>query len=111
LEQLRELETKLKEEQQQLVPLCAVLEQELRNRNDGGTARRRAHDVHRRMCDDDGDDHPPLFSRASQNITAVTILLRTMPEPSTPEGQQAHKELHALLEHAAVQQAESSTSR
>jgi hypothetical protein len=28
-------------------------------------ARRRAHDIHHRICDDDGDDHPPLFSRAS----------------------------------------------
>jgi hypothetical protein len=74
-------------------------------------ARRRAHDVHRRICDDDGGDHPPLFARASQNIVVIAILLRMMPEPSTPEGRQAHEELHALLEHATVQQAKSSVSR
>jgi hypothetical protein len=34
-----------------------------------------------------------------------------MPEPSTPEGRQAHEELCALLECVAVQQAESSVSR
>jgi hypothetical protein len=39
----------------------------------------------------------------SQNVAAVAILLQTMPEPMTPEGQQAHKELRALLERAAVQ--------
>jgi hypothetical protein len=33
-----------------------------------------------------------------------------MSEPSTSEGRQAHKELHALLECVAVQQAESSVS-
>jgi hypothetical protein len=39
----------------------------------------------------------------------MAILLRTMPEPSTPEGRQAH-ELRALLECAVVQQAKSSLS-
>jgi hypothetical protein len=74
-------------------------------------ARHRAHDVHRHICDDDDGDHPPLFAQASQNVVAIAILLRMMPEPSTPEGRQAHKELCALLEHAAVQQAESSMSQ
>jgi hypothetical protein len=46
LEQLREPERKLEEEQQQLAQLRIVLEQELGSRNDGGAARRRARDVH-----------------------------------------------------------------
>jgi hypothetical protein len=111
LEQLRELERRLEEEQHQLVQLRAVFEQELGSHNDGDTAQCRARDVHCRICDDDGGDHPPLFNRTSQNIASATILLRTMPEPSTPEGRQAHEELHALLERAAVQQDESSVSR
>jgi hypothetical protein len=38
------------------------------------------------------------------------MLLRTMPEPSTTEGRHVQGELKGLLENAAVQQAESSTS-
>jgi hypothetical protein len=111
LEQLQELERMFEEEGHQLVQLCAALEQKLRTRNDGDAPRHRARNVHQRICDDDGGDHPPLFARASQNAAATAILLRTMPEPSTLDGRQAHKELCTLLEHAVVQQAESSTSR
>jgi hypothetical protein len=93
------------------VQLRVALEQELGSRNKGGTARRRARDVHRCICDDNGGDHPPLFTRASQNVAAVAILLRPMPEPSTPKGRQAHEELRALLECAGVQLAESSMSQ
>jgi hypothetical protein len=80
----------------------AALEQELVSHNNGGAARRRARDVHRRICDNDGGDQPPLFAWASQNIVAMTILLRSMPKPSTPEGRQAHEELRFLLERAMV---------
>jgi hypothetical protein len=111
LEQLHELERKLEEERQQLVQLHVTLEQELRSHNDSGVARCRACDVHHRIYNDDSGDHPPLFARASQNITVVAILLWTMLEPSTPEGRQAHEELHALLERAAVQQTKSFVSR
>jgi len=38
----------------------------------------------------------------SQKITAATILLRAMPEPSTPKGRNLRKEAQALLEDAAV---------
>jgi hypothetical protein len=34
-----------------------------------------------------------------------------MPTPSTPEAQNLHREAQALIEQAAVQQAESSASR
>jgi hypothetical protein len=64
----------------------AQLEQELGSRNDGSAARHRAHDVRRRICDDDGGDGPPLFTRASQNVAAMAILLLSMLEPLTLEG-------------------------
>ena len=56
LEQLRELEKKLEEERQQLMQQRAALERELRSRSDGGAARRRARDVHQRICDDGGGE-------------------------------------------------------
>jgi len=60
----------------------------------------------------DGSEESPLaLNRASQKITAAAILLRAMPEPSMPEGRNLCKEAQALLEDAAVQQAESSVSR
>jgi hypothetical protein len=88
LEQLRELEAKIDEDRQQLVHLQATLEQERSGRGDDGAARCRAHDVYRRINDDEGGNQPPAFARASQNIAAMAILLRTMPEPSTAEGRQ-----------------------
>jgi len=54
---------------------------------------------------------PPLFSTASQNVMAAALLLRPMSEPSTPEGRRVHEGLHGLLEHAMVQNTESSASR
>jgi hypothetical protein len=64
--------------------------------------------MNRRIVED--DDGLPRFTRASQNIAAVTALLRGLPEPTTPEGHQAQREIYKLLEHAVVQQAESSAS-
>ena len=49
--------------------------------------------------------------RASHKITTAALLIRAMPEPSMPEGRNLRKEAQALLEEAAVQQAESSASR
>jgi hypothetical protein len=60
---------------------------------------------------DDGVENPLALDRASQNLTAAAILLCAMHEPSTTEGRNLRKEAQALLEAAAVQQAESSTSR
>jgi hypothetical protein len=47
----------------------------------------------------------------SQKLIAAATLLRAMPAPSTPEVQNLHREAQALIEQAAVQQAESSVSR
>jgi hypothetical protein len=56
----------------------------------------------------DNLDAPP---RASQKLIAAATLLRAMPAPSTPEARNLHREVQALVEQAAVQQAESSVSR
>jgi hypothetical protein len=56
-------------------------------------------------------DDPNTPSRSSQKLIAVAILLRAMPAPSTPESRNLHREVQALIEQAAVQQAESSASR
>jgi hypothetical protein len=47
----------------------------------------------------------------SQKLIAAATLLRAMPAPSTPEAQNLHCEARALIEQAAVQQAESLASR
>jgi hypothetical protein len=54
------------------------------------------------------DDTPP---RASQKLVAAATLLRAMLAPSMPEARNLHREAQALIEQAAVQQAESSASR
>jgi hypothetical protein len=53
------------------------------------------------------DDTPP---RASQKLVAAATLLRAMPAPSSLEARNLHREAQALIEQAAVQQAESSAS-
>jgi hypothetical protein len=71
----------------------------------------KARDVHRRIMEDAEAEAPLAFHRASQNLIATAILLRTMLEPSTTEGRQIHSEIWGLLECVVVQQAESSASR
>jgi hypothetical protein len=56
-------------------------------------------------------DDPNTPPRASQKLIAAATLLRAMPAPSTPEARNLHREAQALIEQAAVQQAESSASR
>jgi hypothetical protein len=56
-------------------------------------------------------DNPDTPPRASQKLIAAATLLRAMPAPSTPKAQNLHREVQALIEQAAVQQAESSASR
>jgi hypothetical protein len=59
--------------------------------------------------DVDNPNTPP--PRASQKLVAAATLLRAMPAPLTPEARNLHREAQALIEQAAVQQAESSVSR
>jgi len=63
-----------------------------------------------RIIEDEGGDNPPVFSTASQNVMAAALLLRAMPEPSTPEGRRVRQGLRSLLEQAVVQNAESFAS-
>jgi hypothetical protein len=56
-------------------------------------------------------DAPPLFWRASQNLAVADMLLRGCLELATFEERWVRQQLKALLEAAAAQQAESSTSR
>ena len=72
------------------------LEWEIERHGDGRRARAMAHDVNRRIIEDDGA--LPHFPRASQNIAAATALLRGFSEPATPEDRRAHHEIHTLLE-------------
>jgi hypothetical protein len=56
-------------------------------------------------------DNPSTPPRARQKLIAAAMLLRAMPAPSMPEARNLHREVQALIEQAAVQQAESSASR
>jgi hypothetical protein len=58
-----------------------------------------------------GTDTPLLFRRASQNLAAAAMLLRSCPKPATSEERRVHQQLKTLLEAAAAQQTESSASR
>jgi hypothetical protein len=85
LEQIRELQDRLDEEQVNLRLLQQTLEQERAARAHGGGARERAHDVNHRIIEDQVVE-PSIFGRASQNMVTAAMLLRNMPEPSNPEG-------------------------
>ena len=65
LEQLNELEARLKEEHVRLRQQRETLVQDQSARGDGGVARRRARDVNRRIVEDEGGDNPPVFSTTS----------------------------------------------
>ena len=89
--------------------LCIALEQGLTSHGTGAREARRA--AWDRIMAEEREGSPLGLPRASQKITAATLLIRAMPEPSMPEGCNLRKEAQALLEDAAVQQAESSASR
>jgi len=59
---------------------------------------------------DRGTD-PPQFARPSQNIAVAAMLLRVLSEPNDPRERAIHRNLRALVETAAIQQAECSVSR
>jgi hypothetical protein len=74
-------------------------------------ARELGKQAHERINVDFDVDNPNTPPRASQKLVAAATLLRAMPAPLTPEARNLHREAHALIEQAAVQQAESSASR
>jgi hypothetical protein len=109
LAQARELEAKLAEEYRAVRLLHASFAGEASAR---GEHARELGKQDRECINADFDvnntNMPPL---ESQKLIAAATLLRAMPTPSTPEAQNLHREAQALIEQAAVQQAESSASR
>jgi hypothetical protein len=109
LAQAHELEAKMAEEYRTVRLLRASIAGEASAR--GERARelgRQARDHINAEFNVDNPDTPP---RASQKLITAATLLRAMPAPSTPEARNLHREAQALIEQAAVQQAESSASR
>jgi hypothetical protein len=76
----------------------------------GERARELGRQARDRINADFNVDNPDTPPRASQKLIAAATLLWAMPAPSTPEARNLHREAHALIEQAAVQQAESSAS-
>ena len=109
VEQLRAQKQEIDEAGQQLVWEYAEVDREIERHGDGGRARAMARDVNRRIIVD--DEAFPHFARASQNITVAMALLHGLLEAATLEDRRVHREIRALLEHAAAQQAESLLSR
>jgi hypothetical protein len=106
LAQARELEAKLAEEYRTVRLLRASMAGEASAR--GERARELGKLARDRINADFNVDNPDTPPRASQNLIAAATLLWAMPAPSTPEARNLHREVQALIEQAAVQQAESS---
>jgi hypothetical protein len=77
----------------------------------GERARELGRQARERINVDFDVDNPNTPPRARQKLVAAATLLRAMPASSTPEARNLHREAQALIEQAAVQQAESSASR
>jgi hypothetical protein len=109
LAQARKLEAKLAEEYETVRLLRASMAGEASARGE------RARELGIQACDrinaDFNVNNPDTPPRASQKLIAVATLLWAMPAPSTPEAWNLHREAQALIEQAAVQQAESLVSR
>ena len=73
VEQLKARHQELEEARLQLKQERTELEREIGHRGDGGRACTMAHDMNRRIIEDDGA--LPHFAWASQNITAMVALI------------------------------------
>jgi hypothetical protein len=109
LAQARELEAKLAEVYRAVRLLRASITGEASARSE--RARELGRQARDRINADFNVDDPSTPPRASQKLIAAETLLRAMPAPSTPEARNLHREAQALIEQAAIQQAESSASR
>jgi hypothetical protein len=109
LAQARELEDKLAEEYHAVRLLHASIAREASVRGERG--RELGKQARERINADFDINNPNTPPRASQKLIAASTLLRAMAAPSMPEVQNLHREAQALIEEAAVQQAESSASR
>jgi hypothetical protein len=106
---VRELEAKLVEEYRTVRMLRASIAGEASAR--GERARELGRQARERINADFNVDDPNTPPRASQKLIAAATLLRAIPAPSTPEARNLHREAQALIEQAAIQQAESLASR
>jgi hypothetical protein len=86
LEQIREMQARLDEEEGQLVQLRQNIGQEWAGRAPAREARHLAQDVQHHIADDARARLPSASSGVGQNLAVAAILLRAMPEPSTTEG-------------------------
>jgi hypothetical protein len=77
----------------------------------GERARELGKQARKRINTDFDVNNPSTPPRASQKLIAAAALLWAMTAPSPPEARNLHREAQALIEQAAVQQAESSASR
>jgi hypothetical protein len=111
LEQISEMQARIDGEAGRLVQLRRNIEQKWAGRSLAGEACHRAQDIRHHIVDNARAALPPAVSGSGQDLAAVVMLLRAMPEPSTTEGQRIQGELKNLLEGAAVRRAESSASR
>jgi hypothetical protein len=109
LAQAHELEANLAEEYRAVRLLRASIAGEASAH--GERARELGRQARDRINTDFNVDDPSTPPRASQKLIASATLLRAMPAHSTPEARNLHREAQALIEQAAVQQAESSASR
>jgi hypothetical protein len=108
LAQARELEANLVEEYRTVRLLRASIAGEASAR--GERARELGKQARDHINADFNVDDPSTPPRASQKLIAAATLLRAMPAPSMPEARNLYREAQALIEQAAVQQAESSAS-
>jgi hypothetical protein len=108
LAQACELEAKLAEEYHAVRLLRASIAGEACAR--GGRVCELGKKVHECINANFDVNNPNTPPRASQKLITAATLLRAMPAPSMPEAQNLHREAQALIEQAAVQQAESSAS-
>jgi hypothetical protein len=109
LAQADKLEAKLAEEYRAVRLLRASIAGEASARGEG--ARELGRQARDHINGDFNVDDPNTPPRASQKLIGAATLLRAMPAPSTLEARNQHREAQALIELAAVQQAESSASR
>jgi hypothetical protein len=109
LAQARELEAKIAEKYRAVRLLRASIAREASAH--GECVRELGKQARECINADFNVDDPNTPPCASQKLIAAAMLLRAMPAPSTPEARNLHREAQALLEQAAVQQAESSASR
>jgi hypothetical protein len=109
LAQAREIEAKLAEVYRAMRLLRASITGEASMR--GERARELGKQARERINVYFDVDNPNTPLRASQKLVAAATLLQAMPALSTPEVRNLHREAQALIEQAAVQQAESSASR